>query len=190
MRKHLFLIYFLSSATTHGLIHPNQIASIILDGTWKLSIFVPILIRTIAENAAMVFWWVTYFLFLVSWLWLFFSMLGFALLHFFCLHSTVTCWCSSCSNCTETFCTAASSNLSCVAKSRLLIWRMTSLPCAPMPRNLLSVVWCKIAGYLLLPEVNTSISFCFCSIFFLGAQNVTKIILHQFSPVGQLLYSN
>lgn len=165
MRKQLFLTYFLSPTTTHALIHPSS--SHYFGWYLKtLSIFA-ILVRTIAEDAAMTLWWVTYFLFLASSLCLFFSMLGFALLHFFCLHSTVTCWCSSCSNRTETFCTAASSNLSCVAKSRLLIWRMTSLPCAPMPRNLLSVVWCKIAGYLLLPEVNTSISFCFCSIFFL-----------------------
>lgn len=164
MRKQLFLIYFLSPTTTHALIHPSS--SHYFGWYLKtLSIFAS-LVRTIAEDAAMTLWWVTYFLFLASSLCLFFSMLGFALLHFFCLHSTVTCWCSSCSNRTETFCTAASSNLSCVAKSRLLIWRMTSLPCAPMPRNLLSVVWCKIAGYLLLPEVNTSISFCFCSIFF------------------------
>lgn len=164
MRKQLFLIYFLSPTTTHALIHPSS--SHYFGWYLKtLSIFAS-LVRTIAEDAAMTLWWVTYFLFLASSLCLFFSMLGFALLHFFCLHSTVTCWCSSCSNHTETFCTAASSNLSCVAKSRLLIWRMTSLPCAPMPRNLLSVVWCKIAGYLLLPEVNTSISFCFCSFFF------------------------
>lgn len=187
MRKHLFLIYFLSPTTTHCLIHPSSFHYF---GRYlKTLSSCASLLRTITEDAAMTLQWVTHFLFLVSSLWLFLSMLGFALLHFFCLHSTVTCWCSSCSNRTETFCTAASSNLSCVAKSRLLIWRMTSLPCAPMPRNLLSVVWCKIAGYLLLPEVNTSISFRFCSTFFC-AQNATKIIVHQFSPVGQLLHSN